>query len=198
VARAGGRAGRRREPLARGRRPGVCLRGRPAEDGGHQAASVRRMWSGGLPGQRAGSGSADDLLGALSTTVSRRQDSGAAIVSDDARRPLTEAERTRIHAARIGGGACGVCGKELDTGEPIWVQPLPFRNERGGATTWRVPVGAECVSATFRVATVGIEPARCRSCGRGVYFQADRRPRRLALCSRACSRRYHAERAKGR
>ena len=117
-------------------------------------------------------------------------------MTDDARRPLTEEERARIHAARNRGGMCALCGRALVEGETIWMERLAVRDEYGGTTYWRVPVGAECIAPETLRATCSTEPERCAGCGRGVYYQAEHPRRRLVLCSKRCAGRYRAARAK--
>ena len=115
-------------------------------------------------------------------------------MTDDVRRVLSEEERTRIQAARVRGGTCAGCGRTLVPDEPVWV--VPFDVYGDGRAYWRAPVGAECAPPAFRAETDGMEPERCAGCGRGIYYRADRRGRRLALCSKRCSRRYHMVRAR--
>ena len=109
-------------------------------------------------------------------------------MTDDARRPLSEDERARIHAARRDGGMCTACGRPRAEGEAVWMDRVVVRGEYGDVAHWRVPVGAECVSPEFRRETEGKEPEPCVGCGRGVYYQAAPGRQRRALCSRVCGR----------
>ena len=107
-------------------------------------------------------------------------------MSSDARRPLTEEERARVHAARRSGGMCAACGRAFVAGEAIWIESLAVHGEHGGTTHWQVPVGAECVAPETVRATCTTQPEPCAGCGRGVYYQATRRRRGRVLCSRRC------------
>lgn len=117
-------------------------------------------------------------------------------MTDEARRLLTEEERVRIQAARVRGGVCAICGRELGADEPVWIQRLALRAEHGRAMTWWVPAGVECAAPAFRRATIEKQPEPCGTCGRGIYYEVETRPRRVALCSRACSRRHQVTRAR--
>ncbi len=117
-------------------------------------------------------------------------------MTDDARRPLTEEERARIHAARARADMCARCGRELVGGEAIWMERLTIHHERGGTTHWRAPVGAECVSPETIRATGATEPEPCLGCGRGVHYGATAYPRDFVVCSGRCRNRYERARAK--
>ncbi len=119
-------------------------------------------------------------------------------MSDDARRVLSEEARARIQAARRDGGLCGLCGRALADGEPVWMERVevgPYHSGRG-AIYWRTPVCGACASPAFRAETDGTAPERCAGCGRPIYYGATARGRRVALCSKRCSRRYHVVRAR--
>ena len=120
-------------------------------------------------------------------------------MTDDARRVLTEEEKALARIAKAYGLVCGSCAKPLAEGETVWMQRLgvgPTYSGRG-AIYWRAPVCDACASPAFRAATEETEPGRCAGCGRGVYYQADRRRRGLALCSRTCGSKYRKARAEG-
>ena len=110
-------------------------------------------------------------------------------MSDDARRPLTEEERARIQAARLGGGVCAACGRALAEGETVWITSLAVHGEYRGTTHWRVPVGRECAGPDAPREAGGRELERCPDCGRGVVRPPSGRAG-LPFCSRACGRRY--------
>jgi hypothetical protein len=116
-------------------------------------------------------------------------------MTDDARRALTEEERARIHAARRAGGLCGLCGRALAEGEPIWMERLEVGDDYGRVRHWRAPVGRECALPEVLSATEGVAPEPCVVCGRGVYYQTPNSRRRLAHCSRRCAGRYQWARA---
>ena len=109
-------------------------------------------------------------------------------MTDDARSPMTEEERARIHEARNRGGLCAGCGRGLVEGETIWMERLTVRGEYGDMSYWHVPLGAECIAPETVRDTCTTQPERCAGCGRGVYYRASQGRRRRALCSRACGR----------
>ena len=119
-------------------------------------------------------------------------------MSDDARRVLSEEERARAQAARQRGETCGACGRALGDGEPVWMERVEVGPAyRGcGAIYWSTPVCGACASPAFRAATEGTAPERCAVCGRGVHYRSGAHSRRLALCSKRCSNRYHQARAR--
>ena len=113
-------------------------------------------------------------------------------------RVTTEEGRERFNAAKEAGGLCAVCGRVLDDGEPVYIEqvaldrkPLTAPGARWSRETiYRdAPLGAECASPGFLARTQGRTPERCETCGRPVYYAKERAGRRLALCSRRCSRR---------
>ncbi len=121
-------------------------------------------------------------------------------MTDDARRVLTEEELGRVQAAKRDAGMCAGCGRALVGGETVWMERLATRLigwRRRSPILNQAPVGAECASAMFLAATEGVEPERCVTCGRGVYYQTvPGRRRQRATCSRMCERRYQVARAK--
>ena len=119
-------------------------------------------------------------------------------MSDDARRALSEEDRARIRTARRDGGLCGLCGRALAEGEPVWMERVEVGTYHSGrgAIYWRAPVCAACASPAFRAKTEGTGPERCAGCGRGLYYAGSGGRRRLALCSTRCSSRYQGARAR--
>ena len=120
-------------------------------------------------------------------------------MTHDVRTPPTEQERARVQMARHSGDLCARCGRALAEGEPVWIERLAVGIRYGGrkgVAYWRAPVGAECASPAFRAATEGVEPERCAGCGRGVYYPARYRARRVVLCSKRCGTRVTQARAR--
>ncbi len=115
-------------------------------------------------------------------------------MSDDGRRPLTEEERDRIHAARRDGGMCAACGRALVEGETIWFERVDVNAD--GSAYWRVPVGAECLATETLRATCRTEPERCVGCGRGVVHHSGHPLRRVVSCSKRCALNARAPRRK--
>ena len=111
---------------------------------------------------------------------------------DDERRPLTEEERARIHAARNRGGMCAACGRALVEGETIWFERVRITGLYGESRPWWVPVGAECIAPETLRATCDAEPERCLGCGRGIYGLAEDARRRVVSCSTRCAARVTA------
>ena len=113
-------------------------------------------------------------------------------MTDDAQRPLTEEERTRIHEARRNGGLCAACGREFAGDETVWLDRVVTGTKAGRRRTpivSQVPVGEECASPAFRAAMAGTEPKPCVGCGRGVYARYVHPWRRVVACSRRCAQR---------
>ena len=119
-------------------------------------------------------------------------------MTDDVRRVRSEEARVRIQAARRDGGLCGLCGRALAEGEPVWMECVEVGSYHGGrgAIYWRAPVCEGCASPAFRAVTDGTAPERCAGCGRGLYYAGSGGRRRLALCSTRCSSRYQGARAR--
>ena len=115
-------------------------------------------------------------------------------MTDDERRPLSEAERARAQLARTRGGLCAACGRTFAGDEPVWCLALFVGRGNGPpwAVYWRVPVGRECVPSDVLREAEGREPGRCGGCGRAVFYAATDRPRRLVSCSLACRGRARA------
>jgi len=115
-------------------------------------------------------------------------------VSEERLRVVTEEQRERLRAARRSGGMCAACGKTLGDDEVAYLERflLGVRVLSGShvvtyASDAYAPVGAECASAAFLEQTAGTEPERCARCGRGMYDQRRRSPRRQAFCSKRCT-----------
>ena len=120
-------------------------------------------------------------------------------MTDDARRPLNQEERTRIKAARYYGDACSACGRALSGDEPVWIDRLYVGAgyDGRGAVYWLGPVGRECASPELLRATEGHEPRRCANCRRAVYYRSEHPLRRLVMCSRRCGVRAATAQRKG-
>ena len=115
---------------------------------------------------------------------------------DEARRPVTEEQRERLHVARALGDRCGLCGRTLDAAEAVYFEQFVVSMRRPAGRSaflspvyMRAPVGVECTSPEFRMETEGREPEPCARCGRPVYYQTARSNRLRALCSRRCGSR---------
>ena len=115
-------------------------------------------------------------------------------MTDDARRPRTEEERARIHAARRDGDMCAGCGRVLVEGEPVWWVPFVLRGVYGRASSRRAPVGRECASPEFVEGAEAEGVEHCLNCGRGIYYGSTGHPRDLVLCSKRCRSRYEVGR----
>ena len=115
-------------------------------------------------------------------------------MTDDARRPLTEEERARLHAVRAQGGICALCGRTLAADEPVWVVRVDAYGD--GRAYWRAPVGRECAPPGLLSETEGLVPERCAGCGLAMYYLASYPRRRMALCSKRCDYRYRVARRK--
>ena len=94
----------------------------------------------------------------------------------------------RILDAKLYGGTCAACGRELDAGEPVWHQclELPTRWGTSSEETYRRALGGrECAAPELLRESEGREPVACLGCGRPMYFApTTRRP--ASLCSRRC------------
>ena len=108
----------------------------------------------------------------------------------------TDDQRGRLYAAKTNGGLCAACGRPLDEGEPVYIEPVAVERKPLAApgARWRratahrdAPLGAECASGGFLAWTVGREPERCEGCGRPVYYAKQRAARQRASCSVRCS-----------
>jgi hypothetical protein len=111
------------------------------------------------------------------------------MVSDDRLRIETEEQRDRLHAARREARICAACGRRLRVGETVYLEGFAVvRSVLMG------PVGRECASPELLALTKGMEPERCVTCGRGVYYRVEHQARRQATCSRLCAGRAAAAR----
>ena len=117
-------------------------------------------------------------------------------MSDDARHPLTDEERARIHTARRNGRLCAGCGRALADGEPVWWAPFILRGLYGRLSRRRAPVGRECAPTALLRETEADGPEACLGCGRGVHYGSASRPRDRALCSERCRDRHDLTRAR--
>jgi hypothetical protein len=150
-----------------------------------------------VPGRRASSGVLLEALyraGGLGAAGKER----TSIVTDLVGR-LTEEERARINAARRAGGVCAGCGRALAPDEPVWLEKAKIgRSSQGKALWWWVPVGRECATPATLLATEQVVPESCVGCGRGVYQLSGHGLRRATACSKRCTSRASAVRAKER
>jgi hypothetical protein len=99
-------------------------------------------------------------------------------------------EPQSFDAARVGGGLCAACGRDLAEGEPVWLERIPVPGNPKALL--RVTVGRECASPAFLARTEGQEPEPCAGCGRGVHYGKSNIKRSRALCSTRCVTRVRA------
>jgi hypothetical protein len=106
----------------------------------------------------------------------------------------TDEQIAQIYSARLRGGICGWCGRELAPDEPVYIDLFRAGAKRlrsNGPVTHRsrttVPVCAECASSEALQQAEGQEPDACVRCGRRVYYRQAHPLRRRTLCSRRCS-----------
>ena len=94
-------------------------------------------------------------------------------------------------AAQQDGGLCGLCGRALALGEPVWRPRIGLGYSGSGAWHWQIiPVCAECTP-------IEGEPSRpCEGCGRPVHDEWRLPPRKYVLCCEACSPKAQAARAR--
>ena len=120
-------------------------------------------------------------------------------------RLTTDAQRERFNAAKDAGGLCATCGRALDAGELVYIEPVAVERKPLTAPGARwperpairdAPLGAECASPGFLARSAGQTPEPCVGCSRPMHYAKDRAVRQRALCSRDCrNRAYAAERA---
>src|SRR5687767_4285624 len=113
-------------------------------------------------------------------------------------RLTTEEERERLFTARNQGGLCGLCGRELHTGEPVYWDRFAVGEIGGFVFRPTAPVGIEGVSEALRQATEGVDPRPCAGCGRPVLYQEPRTARQWTACSRRCRGRAISAKARAR
>jgi hypothetical protein len=109
-------------------------------------------------------------------------------VSPHVRHLTTEEERERFHLARRGGGMCAACGRALEDGEAVYVEPFTIGPVDAGTRAYG-PVGVEC-AAPMQVRYAGtVEAERCAGCERPMFYRVTETRRRRALCPRRCTSR---------
>jgi hypothetical protein len=106
----------------------------------------------------------------------------------------TQDQVDRMHEARIQGGLCAWCGRNLHPDETVYVERFLVGTKqllRPGAarhrTSTHAPVGVECASQELLDQMNGRTPEPCTSCGRGVFYRRRQPTRQQASCSRRCA-----------
>ena len=117
-------------------------------------------------------------------------------MTDDARRALSEDERTLIQAARARGDVCAGCGRALAVGEPVWWAAFAVSGAYGRRSRQWAPVGRECAPPELVREAEAKGPERCLGCARDIYYGSIGYPRDLVLCSKRCRGRYDVARSK--
>ena len=87
-----------------------------------------------------------------------------------------------LHAAQHDGGLCGLCGRTLALGEPVWRPRIGLGRSLSGAWGhWQiVPACAECTPIE------GEPSGPCGGCGRPVHDEWGRPSHQMVVCCEAC------------
>ena len=91
-------------------------------------------------------------------------------MSDHPRHLTTEDQRERFHLARTAGGMCAACGRALEDGEAVYVEPFTIGTETAGTRAYG-SVGAECAAPEQVRYADSAEPERCAGCEGAMYYR---------------------------
>jgi hypothetical protein len=107
------------------------------------------------------------------------------------RRLTTDDQRQWLARAKEYGGLCAACGRTLDDGETVYLEPVEVELKVSSSWSRRTanrdaPLGAECAARDFveRAARSVIDP--CEECGRPVFYAIERTVRAHTFCSKRC------------
>jgi hypothetical protein len=116
-------------------------------------------------------------------------------VSYHPRHLTTEEERERFHQARRAGGMCAACGRALEDGEAVYVEPFTIGPADAGTRAYG-PVGAECAAPLQVRYAETLESEKCAGCDRPMYYRETTRRHQQAVCSRRCRARVTMQRSR--
>jgi hypothetical protein len=107
------------------------------------------------------------------------------------RQLTTDQQRQWFFSAKEHGGLCAACGRALDDGEVVYIEPVDVMPGPGAIwsrrkTSRAAHLGQECVSPEFLARASLLPIERCEGCARPVFHAVERAARMHTFCSKRC------------
>jgi hypothetical protein len=110
------------------------------------------------------------------------------------RQLTTDQQRQWLFYAKEHGGLCAACGRALDDGEAVYIEPVDVTPGPGAIWSRRkrtrsAHLGQECASPEFLARASLLPVERCEGCERPVVYAVERAVCVHTFCSKRCTNR---------